>query len=308
MPIDFPNSPTVGQRFEVDGRAWEYDGSVWEFLGPPGPANELIVGTVTTGAAGTSAAVTITGDSPQQTINFTIPRGDVPTITLGTVTTGNAGTSVIITNSGTATNAIFNFTIPRGQDGASSLALLTDTTITGTPSDNSLLAYDTATSKWINQTASQANVAALSGATFTGSISGTSASFSGTVSGGTISGTAATGTTSSAATGVGYMGIPSNGNNSGAYQLVIGDAGEHIYTTTSRTVTIPANSSVAFPIGTAIVFISGAEATTTIAITSDTLLLAGTGATGSRTLAAHGIATAVKVASTTWYISGNGLT
>jgi hypothetical protein len=36
--------------------------------------------------------------------------------------------------------------------------------------------------------------------------------------------------------------------------------------------------------------------------------LAGAGTTGSRTLAAHGMATAVKVASTTWYINGVGLT
>jgi hypothetical protein len=36
--------------------------------------------------------------------------------------------------------------------------------------------------------------------------------------------------------------------------------------------------------------------------------LAGAGTTGSRTLAAFGMATAVKIASTTWIISGNGLT
>ena len=41
----------------------------------PGPPNVLAVGTVTTGAAGTSAAATITGASPVQTLNLTIPRG-----------------------------------------------------------------------------------------------------------------------------------------------------------------------------------------------------------------------------------------
>ena len=113
----------------------------------------------------------------------------------------------------------------------------------------------------------------------------------------------------SGATSIGFKGIPTSGAGaSGAYTLVAGDAGELVYTTSSRTVTIPANSSVPFEIGTTIVFISGTGATTTIAITSDTLVLAGTGTTGSRTLAAHGMATAVKVAATTWYISGNGLT
>jgi hypothetical protein len=46
----------------------------------------------------------------------------------------------------------------------------------------------------------------------------------------------------------------------------------------------------------------------TIAINSDTLVLAGAGTTGSRTLAANGMATALKIASTTWIISGSGLT
>ena len=116
-------------------------------------------------------------------------------------------------------------------------------------------------------------------------------------------------TTATAARGIGYMGIPqSTAATTGAYTIVAADAGEHIYTTATRTITIPANSSVAFPVGTAISFIATTGATVTIAITSDTMYLAGTGTTGSRTLAAHGMATAVKVDTTTWYISGNGLT
>jgi hypothetical protein len=46
----------------------------------------------------------------------------------------------------------------------------------------------------------------------------------------------------------------------------------------------------------------------TIAITTDTLYLAGTGTTGSRSLAQYGMATAIKLTSTTWLISGTGLT
>jgi len=46
----------------------------------------------------------------------------------------------------------------------------------------------------------------------------------------------------------------------------------------------------------------------TIAITSDTLVLAGAGTTGSRTLAANGVATAIKMTSTRWMISGTNLT
>jgi hypothetical protein len=121
--------------------------------------------------------------------------------------------------------------------------------------------------------------------------------------------TAGVATTSSTAASLGYLGIPQSATATTA-TLAIGDAGKHIYVITNgQTITIPANTSVAYPIGTTIDFIAGASATTvTIAIATDTMYLAGTGTTGSRTLAAHGMATAVKVDATTWYISGYGLT
>lgn len=104
-----------------------------------------------------------------------------------------------------------------------------------------------------------------------------------------------------------YSNIPQN-SQSDNYTLVLSDAQKHIYQTgASKTCTIPANASVAYPIGTALTFITASNATT-IAITSDTLTLAGTGTTGSRTLAANSVATAVKTTSTTWIISGAGLT
>jgi hypothetical protein len=46
----------------------------------------------------------------------------------------------------------------------------------------------------------------------------------------------------------------------------------------------------------------------TIAITSDTMYLVPTGTTGSRSLARYGSATALKISSTEWIISGSGLT
>jgi len=115
-------------------------------------------------------------------------------------------------------------------------------------------------------------------------------------------------TTTTATNGFGYMGLPQNSTTTGSYTIVAADAGEHIYASATRTVTIPANSALALPIGTTLTFIAGAGATMTIAITTDTMYLAGAGTTGSRTLAAHGIATAVKTTATTWIISGNGLT
>lgn len=106
--------------------------------------------------------------------------------------------------------------------------------------------------------------------------------------------------------------IPQN-SQSADYTLVAADANKHILhpsaDTTARVFTIPANASVAYSIGTAITFVNQNSAgTITIAITSDTMRLAGAGTTGSRTLAANGVATALKITSTEWIISGTGLT
>jgi hypothetical protein len=137
---------------------------------------------------------------------------------------------------------------------------------------------------------------------------GTKLDVDGTVTATNFTGSPTDGTTTTAASGVGYMGLPQNASLTGNIAVVASDAGKHIYSTSTRIATIPANSNVAMPIGTTISFVAGSGATVTIAITSDTMYLAGNGATGSRTLAPFGMATAVKIASTTWIISGNGLT
>ena len=140
----------------------------------------------------------------------------------------------------------------------------------------------------------------LTNKTFTSPVLGTPAS-------GNLSNTTADGTNK-----VGAQNIPQV-SKSAAYTLVLADAGKHILhpssDTTERTFTIPANSSVAFPLGTVITFINqNAAGVITIPITSDVMRLAGVGTTGSRTLAANGIATALKLTATEWIISGVGLT
>lgn len=102
-------------------------------------------------------------------------------------------------------------------------------------------------------------------------------------------------------------------SQSSAYTLVLADAGKIILhpsaDTTARVWTVPANTSVAYPTGTMITFTNqNGAGIITIAITSDTMRLAGTGTTGSRTLAANGTCTAQKLTSTEWLISGVGLT
>lgn len=102
-------------------------------------------------------------------------------------------------------------------------------------------------------------------------------------------------------------------SHSAAYPIVLGDANTALLhpsaDTTARTFTIPANASVAFPIGTVLTFINqNAAGVLSIAITSDTMRLAGAGTTGTRTLAANGMATAIKLTATEWLVSGTGLT
>ena len=111
---------------------------------------------------------------------------------------------------------------------------------------------------------------------------------------------------------VGYRNIPQN-SKSANYTLVLGDAGYHILhpsaDVTERTITIPANASVAFPIGTAITFVNQNNTVNLIiAITTDTMRMAGSGITGSRTLAPNGMATALKLTATEWIINGMGMT
>lgn len=104
---------------------------------------------------------------------------------------------------------------------------------------------------------------------------------------------------------VGYKGIPQNAKTA-AYTLALGDMGKHI-SITSGGITIPANASVAFPLGATVVVYNNRATPQNIAITSDTLRLAGTATTGTRSLAGYGLATLIKVASTTWVISGAGV-
>lgn len=109
---------------------------------------------------------------------------------------------------------------------------------------------------------------------------------------------------------VGYRGVPTTTQNA-AYGFVLSDAGSAIYhdEVTARTYTIPANSSVAYPIGTVIVIDNtgnaGAAGSITLSITTDTLRRGdGVAGTGSRTIAASSVAAIRKSKSTEWVITG----
>lgn len=102
---------------------WKLTNSTaWDNLVPlsdiKGPANSLSIGSVATGA---SAAATITGTAPSQTLNLTLPKADPPlpnTLTMGTVTTLAPGSSATATITGAAPNQTLNIGLPAGATGS----------------------------------------------------------------------------------------------------------------------------------------------------------------------------------------------
>lgn len=96
--------------------------------------------------------------------------------------------------------------------------------------------------------------------------------------------------------------VPSNPQIA-AYTLALTDRGKSV--DTNAAVTVPPNTSVAFPIGT-VVSITNVTASA-INITQGvgvTLRQAGTANTGNRTLAAYSMATIRKIATDTWLAMG----
>ena len=178
-------------------------------------------------------------------------------------------------------------------------ALTGDTmTIVRAQEGSAAVAWPVSTPVGLRLTAAVAQAAASAQATL---VSGTNIR--------TVNGNSLLGSTDVA---VGYLNIPQN-SQSVAYTTVLSDQGKHILhpsaDTVARTFTIDSNVTVAYPIGTALTFVNqNAAGVVTIAITTDTMRLAGAGTVGSRTLAANGVATAIKLTATEWIISGTGLT
>lgn len=99
---------------------------------------------------------------------------------------------------------------------------------------------------------------------------------------------------------------------SAADTFVIADAGKHILhpsaDTSARTFTIPANSSVAYEVGTAITIVNqDGGGVITLAITSDELRWYPDNSTGSRTITAPALVNLLKVAATEWVLTGVGI-
>lgn len=110
---------------------------------------------------------------------------------------------------------------------------------------------------------------------------------------------------------IGFRGVPID-QVSANYTAILSDMGRaklHVSGAgAGDTYTIPANSAVPYPVGATLTFINFDANVLLISINSDLLTLMGTGLSGTRTLAQFGMATAVKITSTQWLISGINLT
>ena len=122
----------------------------------------------------------------------------------------------------------------------------------------------------------------------------------GTPSSGTLSSCTVDGTN-----GVGYINAPQSTNTT----VAATDAGKHIYFTGGSTATLTVNTNATTPLatGTVILVVNNNSGNLTISGAGVTFQLAN-GATGNRTVATKGMATMLKVATDTWYVSGAGVT
>jgi hypothetical protein len=115
--------------------------------------------------------------------------------------------------------------------------------------------------------------------------------------------------TSLSTTSAGYLGAPRN-QQDGAYTLALSDAGGMVRHNSASPFahTIPPVATIAFPIGTAIVFRNyGAGVLTITRGSGVSLTIAGSGASKDVAMAQYGFATAIMEDINVWVIAGTGL-
>ena len=131
-------------------------------------------------------------------------------------------------------------------------------------------------------------------------------SASGNITGGNLAITGNTATITSANYQIGYLEIPQVSLAANT-TTVLTDSGKHYYSTSASNLalTIANNTSVVWPVGTAISIVNRGTANITVAgDTGVSLYLAGNATAGNRIVTTYGMATVMNVAANVWMISG----
>lgn len=108
-------------------------------------------------------------------------------------------------------------------------------------------------------------------------------------------------------TSIGFLGSPQI-TDQDDYTLTLADCGGHYYhvSANAHTLSIPANSTTPFPTGTVIGIINeNGAGVVTVSVSDDTLRWGSS--TGSRAIAPNGTASLLKVSSTVWRLTGDGI-
>ncbi len=278
----------IGGTLNVTGTS-AFTGAITATGGVVGNLTGNVTGNVTGNCTGTAANVTGT---------VAVANGGTGAVTLTGLVKGNGTTAFTAAVAGT------DYVAPGGALGTPSSGTLTNCTF---PTLNQNTTGSAAT-----LTTARTLTVGATGKSFNGSanVSWTLGEIGAAASGANTDITSVATTTTINSNVIGYRDVPQNAQ-SGAYTFAAGDAGKHLYSTNSgaQTVTVPTNASVALPVGTAVTIVNNGTTAITFTTTGTTVYKAGTSAAWASggTLAIRGMATWLKVATDTWFVSGSGL-
>jgi hypothetical protein len=219
---------------------------------------------------------------------------------------GNASGTGTTTFQSANTSSNTTFTLP-GTDGSANQAIVTDgsgnLTFASVPSTGSANTF-TAAQTFRAANAVRSEAASTQDAIVVAGRAGGTSSYATTLTPATLSANR-TVTFPDETFTVGYINAPQSTNTT----VAASDAGKHIYFTggSTATLTVNTNATTAIDVGTVILVVNNNSGNLTISGAGVTFQLAN-GATGNRTVATKGMATLLKVATDTWYVSGAGVT
>jgi hypothetical protein len=147
-------------------------------------------------------------------------------------------------------------------------------------------------------------------ASASGNVTGGNVTTAGLTSTASLSITGNTATVTTANYSIGYLNVPQVSLSSNS-TVALTDSGKHYYSVSASNLalTIANNTSVSWPVGTAISIVNGGTANILINQgTGVSIYLAGNATAGNRVLATFGMATIMNTAANVWFINGTGLT